>query len=53
MSGQIPALDKIADIVLAYRPPAKKKKLAEKAKKVNAEKKKKEASFPLAGKNNN
>jgi hypothetical protein len=41
MSGQIPALDKIADIVLAYRPPSKKKKLAAKAKKMQAIKKKK------------
>ena len=28
-----PELDKIVDVVLAYRPPAKKKKLAAKAKK--------------------
>ena len=53
MSGQIPALDKIADVVLAYRPLAKKKKLAAKAKKVKDEKKKKEASLSLTEKNNN
>jgi hypothetical protein len=29
-----PELDKIVDLVLAYKPPAKKKKLAAKAKKV-------------------
>ena len=34
MNQPIPELDKIADIVLAYRPLDKKKKLAKKAKKI-------------------
>jgi hypothetical protein len=33
MSKEIEALDAIADVVLAYRPPGKKKKLIKKAKK--------------------
>lgn len=37
-----PALDKMIDVVLAYRPPDKKKKLATKAKKVAREIAKKE-----------
>jgi len=41
MREQIPALDKIVDVVLAYRPPDKKKKLATKAKTGEREKKKK------------
>lgn len=44
MSRPPPELDKIADVILAYRPPAKKRKLAEKKKAV--EKKKKEKGQP-------
>ena len=44
MNRTPPELDKIADIVLAYRPPAKKKKLAAKAKKVKKKKQEKELS---------
>lgn len=46
MSGPLLILDKIADVVLAYRPPDKKKRLAKKAKQVEIEKKKKEKSLP-------
>ena len=42
MNKPPPILDKIADVVLAYRPPDKKKNLAKKAKKVEADKKKKD-----------
>jgi hypothetical protein len=39
MNRKIPELNKIDDVVLAYRPSDKKKKLATKAKKVEGEKK--------------
>lgn len=41
-----PELDKIVDLVLAYKPPAKKKKLA--AKKKSVDKKKKENPTPTS-----
>ena len=53
MSGEIPILDKIADVVLAYRPPAKKKKLAAKARKVDKKKKDKDPLAKLIQKTTN
>ena len=38
-----PELDRIVDVVLAYRPPDKAKKLLTKAKKLDKKRKKKEA----------
>ena len=44
MNRTPPELDKIVDVVLAYRPPAKKKNLA--AKKKSVDKKKKDKPQP-------
>jgi len=40
-------LDKIVDAVLAYRPPAKKKKLAAKKKEVDKNKKSRSEKIPI------